>query len=345
MTRSDVISPTVGQGAPRRPAFISVSVVIELDNLAHAELDRPKKLLAELESQAGALQSQDAQAPMRLSGPLDLVATYDCTKADENDIRRALGDLVKGSASLNVRVLPVSGVYCKQKNAGAAITTGDIIVFLDCDVIPEPNWLASFLQAFSDPRVSVAVGNTYVDTSRGDAYSRSMALTWMFPLRDPRGGLTQTHWFYANNVAFRRETFLSRQFPDTPGLKHIPAMLLVERLTRDGIPLWHVGDARGAHPAPNGPVHFVKRAVSAGRAQAFKERSVTGSTMVRWIRDYVTALAYGAKRIVLEGFKVGMRWWQVPAAIGYALAYATLMLTGAFVTVIAPELMRDRFQI
>jgi len=56
-------------------------------------------------------------------------------------------------------------------------------------------------------------------------------------LRDPVGGLTQTRWFYANNVAFRRETFLSRQFPDVPWLKHVPAALLVERLEREGIAL------------------------------------------------------------------------------------------------------------
>ena len=76
-----------------------------------------------------------------------------------------------------------------------------------------------------------------------------------------------------------------------------------------------------------------------------KEQSVSGSTMFRWMRDYVTALGYGTKRIVLEGFKVGMHWWQVPAAISYAAAYSTLMLMGAVMTALAPGLMRDRFQI
>lgn len=76
-------SSTAREGTPAPAPTLSVSVVIESDNLAHAELDRLKRLLAELESQAAALQSQEAHASVRLSGPLDLVITYDCTNTRE----------------------------------------------------------------------------------------------------------------------------------------------------------------------------------------------------------------------------------------------------------------------
>jgi hypothetical protein len=67
-----------------------------------------------------------------------------------------------------------------------------------------------------------------------------MALTWMFPLREDADAVTPSTWFYANNAAFERDTFLSRQLPPTPGLVHHPANLLVDRLEalfgRDRIP-------------------------------------------------------------------------------------------------------------
>jgi len=90
--------------------------------------------------------------------------------------------------------------------------------FFGSDLIPESDWLVAFLSAFKASKGVGVLGNTFVDWSRRDLYSKSVALSWMFPLRDPTDELTAAQTFYANNVAFRRETFLSRQFPDVPGL-------------------------------------------------------------------------------------------------------------------------------
>lgn len=331
---------------------MSVSVVLEWENATHASQDRPRQTLAALRAQASECFSDTPSFPsnvdshVRLSTPLDLIIPYDSNEVDESEVRRVVSDLVTESESLHVRILPVGdGTYCRQKNAGAAVATGEIIILLDSDVTPEPNWLASFMRAFSDPRVQVAVGNTYVDISPGDAYSRSMALTWMFPLRDTEGGLRPSDWFYANNVAFRREILLSHPFPYTPGLKHHPAALLVRQLEQEGITLWHVGDARGHHPAPNGIVHFYQRAIAAGRARAFNHNPVALSSVADWIRRDVLAVGWYVKRIVREGAIVGMHWWQMPTAMGVTLAYHLLRSGGSLLTVAAPGLMRNRFQL
>ena len=330
---------------------MSVSVVLEWENMAHAASDRPRQTMAALRAQADALYPGKAGQPkpedsVRLSAPLEVILPYDSDKVDEADLLNNVADLLTDTESLRVRLLPViNGTYCRQKNEGAAGSTGDLIIFLDSDVTPEPTWLTAYLKAFLDPRVQVAVGNTYVDTSRGDAYSRAMALTWMFPLRDTVGGLGPTKWFYANNVAFRRDVFRSHPFPETPGIKHHPAALLVQQLERDGIPLWHAGDARGHHPPPNGFMHFFTRAVAAGRERTLRETQPSLATVRRWLRSDLPDMAWYCKRILVERSTVNMPWRQVPAAIVVALAYHTLRLFGSLATYWAPGLMRDRFQI
>ena len=336
----------------RTPTATSVSVVLEWENMAYAEQERPRQALAALKAQAEALFSTGPSSPLtnappiRLSAPLEVILPYNSDTVDEAEFLRNVTDLITESESLCVRLLAVNnGTYCRQKNAGAAVATGELIIFLDSDVTPEPNWLASFMRAFSDPRVQVGVGNTYVDISPGDAYSRSMALTWMFPLRDTEGGLRPSDWFYANNVAFRREILLSHPFSDTPGLKHHPAALLVRQLEQEGITLWHVGDARGHHPAPNGIGHFCQRAIAAGRARAFIHHSVALSSVPNWIRRDLLEIGWYLKRIAREGTNVGLRWWQMPTAMGVTLAYHLLRSGGSLLTVIAPGSMRDRFQL
>jgi hypothetical protein len=324
----------------------AVSVVIEWYNVTHAEISRAKQMLAALKSQAAALHFADRRAPVGLSGPLELVIAFNSAKLDSVQVRRVVDEVIGATEWLTLRYLPVaSASYCQLKNAGAAIATGEIIIFLDSDVNPEPEWLVAFLCAFADPSVSVAVGNTYVDCGAGDVYSKSLALTWMFPLRDSDGGITVSDWFYANNAAFRRETFLSRQFPNVPGLIHAPAKLLVERLERDGVTIWHVGEARASHPAPNGLVHFVERAVSAGRARTFSAESVTIGLIFRWVFYDIGSVRFGFKKIVLHGFKLGLRWWQMPSAMTITVTYFALLFAGSLLSVVAPRFMRDRFRL
>jgi hypothetical protein len=172
-----------------------------------------------------------------------------------------------------------------------------------------------------------------------------MALSWMFPLRDPSDRLTLTTCFYANNAAFRRDAFLSRQFPHVPGLTHAPARLLWERLLSEGVSIWHAGNARASHPPPNGPIHFLRRAIASGRARAFSEPLPNLGAVIRWIRADIDWITWVAKKTVLSGDKVGLRWWQVPFTIAIGAAYCTLENWGSLLSLFFPGMMRDRFQL
>ena len=332
---------------------MSVSVVLEWENMTYAEQERPRLALAALQAQAAALLlpspklPSDELAPVRLSGPLDVILPFNNDLIDEREFLKNVSDLVGERDSMRVRILPVAnGTYCNQKNAGVAAATGEIVIFLDSDVTPEPNWMAAYLAAYEDPHVCVAVGNTYVDISRGDAYSRSMAMTWMFPLRSTTTELTQTKWFYANNAAFRKSTALAYPFSQTPGLKHMPATILVQQLERAGIALWHIGAARCNHPAPNGVSHFVRRAISAGRARVLGNDGPVGFGIVaKWMWAEIREIAWYCKRLMVDGEKVNLRWWQMPVAMSVTVSYYGLRYCGSLATYVAPNLMRSRLDL
>ena len=324
---------------------VTASVIVEWYNMTHAELDRATRMLAALTSQAASLYSSES-APVRLAKPLDLVIVFDSDQHSRQQVQAAFGDLTNATDALMPRFLPIPDArYCQLKNAGAASSTSELIIFLDSDVIPEPNWLAAFLEAFADPRIDVVVGNTYVDCNGPAVYPKAMALTWMFPLRDSSDRLRLSTWFYANNVAFRREAFVSRQFADVPGLTHAPARLLVERLRREGVAIWHAGNARASHPPPNGSIHFVMRAIAGGKARAFFEPRPSIGGTIRWIRNDIRSITWGCKRIVLSGSKVELRWWQVPMAVVYPTAYYSLFCLGSLLSIVMPGLMRERFDL
>jgi Glycosyl transferase family 2 len=332
--------------APRSTALVTASIVVEWYNLTHAQFQRVEAMLVEVQRQAALLLLVHGGTSARLSRPIELVIVFDEEQLTTQAIEHALSPIIASQPSIAVTLLPLGGSsYCKMKNAGANAASGELIVFLDCDVIPEPEWLSALLTAFDDPAVEVVVGNTYVDCSDGGPYSKAMALSWMFPLRDPDDRLKPSTWFYANNVAFRRETFLSRLFPDVPNRLHAPAGLLVERLRRDGVAIWHAGNARASHPAPNGVKHFTKRALAFGRARAYTRADQGALRLARWVRDDVRSVLWSCKRLVVGRSKVGLNAWEVPVAVCYPLAYYALGSLGSVLTTMAPKLMHDRLDL
>jgi hypothetical protein len=321
----------------------TATVVIEWYNLNYAESGRAIDLIAALARQ----QQEELQAASSgrgpLASPLEVIIAFDSSRLAEREVRDFVEGL-PGSAALDLRLAAVpGGTYCQLKNAGARAATGDLLLFLDSDVVIEPGWLRSMLRAFSDPRVKVVVGNTYVDLAAGSAYVRTMALTWMFPLRDASDKLTKSGWFYANNLGFRREAFLSNPFIDTPGLIHAPAATMVRDLAGAGTTIWHCPMARASHPAPNGIAHFFRRAIAGGRARSLTVQPDEKGRLLGWIVADFKSMLWGWKRILLERQRVALGWWQVPAALAVATAYGASFLLGSALAEAFPHWMSRRF--
>lgn len=93
-------------------------------------------------------------------------------------------------------------------NAGVAEATGDIVVLLNSDVEPTPNFLEPLLKPFNDPQV-FAVGCAEINPSEdkhkvygraGGAFKRGLLVHW----REPDQTKTSTLWVSGGSGAFRK---------------------------------------------------------------------------------------------------------------------------------------------
>src|SRR3990172_1590472 len=115
---------------------LRLSIVVEWENVRLADSGRAREMLRRVGRQAAEL---PADLP---SGPVELIVLHD----DELDavsvgsfVEEALGPV---HPHVELRVVPTpGGGYYALKNAGARLARGDIVVFLDSDVIPEDGWL------------------------------------------------------------------------------------------------------------------------------------------------------------------------------------------------------------
>ena len=239
--------------------------------------------------------------------------------------------------------------YCELKNEGAKRASGDIVVFLDSDVIPEPDWLDQLVRSFLDPGVQVVGGTSYIEPV--SLYTRAFALTWFFPLRTPDGPLQTTPYFVANNVAGRREFLARYPFPDDPRFRG-QGSTLADTLAAEGIPIYENPNARVSHPPPNGVSHFVHRALCEGHDLIIKERLRGRSAPVSLGRN--VRLSYWALRkmaaeiresIWSQRERVGLSAAAAPFAFGIALLYYTTRAVGEILTRIDPGIVRRPFPV
>jgi hypothetical protein len=319
-----------------------VSIVIEWDNARVSELARAREMYRVLLGQVG-----------RLTGArvIELLFLYDALKVNPaviENVTATPGVARPPGVALQVVGTPGLG-YCELKNEGAKRASGDIVVFLDSDVIPEPDWLDEILRSFQDPGVQLVAGTSYIEPV--SVYSRAFALTWFFPLRTPDGPLGTTPYFFANNVAGRREFLAKYPFPDQPRFRGQGATL-ADTLADEGIPIYSNPNARVSHPPPNGVSHFVRRALCEGHDLIVAERLRGKSAPVSLGRN--VRLSYWALRtkaaeiretIRSQRGRVGLSAAAAPFAFGIALLYFTTRAVGEILTRIDPRIVRRRFPI
>lgn len=317
-------------------ALPSFSAIVEWENVKLSEFDRARRMLGELSTQIGAIEQE-------LSAPPEIFILYDPEAIDPHAIRCLIDEAFHDRPGLELRLLPArNGTYYRQKNHGATLATRELVMFVDSDVIPEPGWLAALLGSFRDPRVSVACGNTYIDPT--NLYARAFALFWFFPLRSNEKGLAPSEYFFANNVVFRRDLFLSYRFPDLPLLRG-QCSVLAQTLRRDGHPIFIHNEARVSHPPPNGLAHFVKRALCEGHDIALRAKAGGPAYPRGALLRLKRSLIRSARRIRHHGREVGLGRAGAIGAIAIAATYYSLCFVGESVTQVKPEIIRERFSI
>jgi hypothetical protein len=243
---------------------------------------------------------------------------------------RLARDLPPGDDILRWRLQPIAGGgYYTSKNSAAARSGSDIVVFLDSDVVPEPEWLARLVGALETEGVEVVAGNTYIEPV--GVIGKTFAVTWFFPLRSDDGPLYRTSEMFANNLAMRRELFVRHPFPTIPGTSRGACLLLARQLAQAGIAVVLDPGARAAHPAPNGFAHISLRALAQGRDRVLRERSTGGGLAATWLASCYRLCRHAAGstwKIVVGCHRVGLGPPAIPAAITVAFYYYLLYWLG-----------------
>jgi hypothetical protein len=331
----------------------TASVIIEWENVRLSELDRCRRMLRGLATQIAELHTPAAAARLEpglqlLVVEFEVIVLYNDAAIDGADVERVVAEEIPPTTPhCTWRLVPASGEgYYAQKNFGATRARGDILVFIDSDVVPEPGWLVNILAPMNDPRCQVVAGHAYLDPER--LIGRTFALTWFFPLRSQIPRIETTSWFFANCVAFRRGCFLAHPYVLIAGSARGACTQLAHELTAAGIPILLNTAAQVSHPAPNGFRHLFLRGLAQGRDELLKSRlrNRTGLASMAYSIAWICKWELRAlRKIILNHHRVGMPLWQVPAAMLIATAYWLLCPIGDIATRLFPERMKAAIQL
>jgi hypothetical protein len=310
-----------------------ISILMEWENAILASDDRCCAMLRHVGEQIHALDMQ-----------IECLVLFNPQQVNEEEVRQAVihqlvGDSLPPQAT--VRLEPIVGEnYYELRNRGARIATGDVIVCIDSDVIPESGWLSALLAPmFTDgEKVHVAAGNTYLDIT--GLVSKAFAAGWFFPHRDEHDESGPDHrGFFANNVAFRRSVFLAHPYPPLEeGQTRGACACLAKELGASGLSISYVPSARVAHPAPHGWKHICVRALAHGRDRACGQ--CEEPNLRRVVRSFLFA-GGGIKRTVDRVFtqrrQLNIAAWEIVPVVLLMAWYYVLTLVGALTTILLPR--------
>lgn len=238
-------------GTPGSVSLPPTSVVLEWDN----PRQNPGAAPASVHSLARELRDADAAEL--------LVVHHQSVRGEQ--IRQVLEAAGLGSIDgLELHVIDGGDAYYYDlKTIGARQAKGDVIVFVDSDVVLEPGWWTALTAPFADPRILV-VGSVVELGPLGSRRDEALALFWRFPPADHADGLVPSRGFRANSVAFRRSTYLDHPFPHQPDRIRGQCGQLAATLRAEGITIWSASDARVTHPPPPGWRGMLGRALADG---------------------------------------------------------------------------------
>jgi len=261
---------------------------------------------------------------------------------------RALEDEIRARLppEFDLRLLVADGCeYYPLKNEAARIASGDVLLFVDSDVLPDPGWMAHLVGSFARPDVDVICGQTYVAPTT--PYARAFALGWTYLPRRDDTEIVKPSKFYANTIAFRTEVFRSvGGFADIGRKTRGAASLMRAALGKIGVSVWENPRAAVAHPPPANFSHLAVRAIAHGRDQYMKhgeERHLGG--LGRSVGIAMARLGRGWYRTLRHGHRVGLPLWEVPYSFTVTGTYHAFFALGGILTHVSPTMMGRRFRV
>jgi hypothetical protein len=301
-----------------------LSLIVEWDNIRYYEIERATVMLRRVLAQLA-----------ELGQPAEILLVFDACAIDEARVKEVAEGLAQRSrGSVDVQTIATAGLrYYQLKNEGARRSRGDILLFVDSDVIPEEGWLTTLLGSFHDPAVQVVMASPYVEADT--LYGKTFALAWYFPSRPPDNSLSPTHHSFVNSIAFLRETFYRCPFPEDRGLYIGQCRDFTETLRRIGIDVYMNPGARVRHPPPT----FLRSAIINGHDAVVRQRRAGDQRARASYWRLRTNLSVAAHRIAAERSAIGLSRGGACAALAIAASYYVVSLVAEWVTWVSPRMV------
>ena len=216
-------------------------------------------------------------------------------------------------------------------NTGLAFVSGDLIVFTDDDIFPQPDWLVRMCEAAAANEscaIFAGVINPRWETAPSEMIRKAIPLGIAFAFHQPgmREGPGRANHALGGNVGLRAEIFRQGyRFNTSIGPRPSSYTMgseaeLIRRLVRDGLTIWCCERATVEHLIPRS--HFettwlLERAERWGRCRRFfdaldSDRAEPSLFAVpRWIFRAAAIHAAAAARATLSGDAVKLlqaRW-------------------------------------
>jgi glycosyltransferase involved in cell wall biosynthesis len=328
-----------------------LSVIIEWENILLAEAKRCRAMLRELGAQIVDLRTGDPELSTQLGGiefPVEILVMFDPLNVSRSSIEQTINQNLIGDADGRVcRLIPVpGGTYYTLKNEGARQASGDLVVMLDSDVVPQSGWLRALLKPFIDPAVQVVGGHSYLSTD--SIIAKTLALSWFFPLHQAERSVTPKPHFFANNVAFRRQVLLENPFPMLSGTNRGACAVLAKQLFELGMPAHINTAAEVEHPPPYGFVRLIRRAFAQGRDELLSLRRSAPPRKLTLLRSVGRAWrnwGRGIRNLTMRRHQVGLSLVELPASVCIVTAYYGCYFLGDLGTRTFPKYMQTHFQV
>ncbi len=319
---------------------MKISIILEWENALLSELDRTAVMIQKLFSQM-----------RKRKEDFELIIVHDPDLVDEPFILDFLQqpnvNLAKDELAI-FRFLPRLGMhYFVLKNEGVMASTGDTVILIDSDVIPEDGWLSNLIEAFLENPDSIIGGLAYIDFS--DFIGKCFALGWFFPLRPLQPTFTETSIIFSNNLIASRELLITNPYPDMADkVTRSADLILWQRLREKGIKIFFHTGACVSHPSPNGLSHFLNRGLAEGRDDyLILKEPETKRAYPSWsfIKIWRLKSWEFIKKLGTQSNQVEMKAYQKVPAFMVMFFYYLLFLIGGILTMLFPSAAKKAWQI
>lgn len=287
-----------------------LSVVTELEN---AGLAGRRRAVSSLQ----ALGRQLRAAPAERVERTELLVGYDPEAWSDEAPGEIVAEAGIGEAVDDVRYLRRANAdYFALKNAGAEAASGEAVLFLDSDVIPEPGWLDAMLEAIADPGTDVVGSHCYIDGE--DLVSRAYAVFGTFPLREE----TEAGRVFLNSLAVAPRVMRDHPFPRFPLFRN-SAHHWKRAIEDAGVRIRALAHVRVAHPAPTGAAELLRRSLADGHDHYASRRHADGFSrpvsLVLGLAGCGRRTLHKTARTLWKGPAAGLGLLGTSAAVGLCL--------------------------